>query len=312
MAERPQVSAEEKRFDADQYRINAMVWEALVSPEVPTVSIFEELEDNYPEALQHAANEGLTIRDIMQNIMPAPIVEKFQEQWGAIHDFIAEATRAATEISELRSRLEALRAADQRERSNAQKVLEVEPTDHSQEMADLQQQIETAETAINEKESEIEPLAQEMYRAMCEHILRHQEAFGLNQAPDAPSRKVWATAGSISTLVLLALSLTFCEGPRKLMHKATEGPHFLPSFSDARTPNPSPEADEQRDTPVTPDRMAFALENPEPRFYRVMKGDNVSIISRKTGVNPDDIIALNNLRPPYTIHPGKDLRIRHD
>ncbi len=49
----------------------------------------------------------------------------------------------------------------------------------------------------------------------------------------------------------------------------------------------------------------------EQVFYIVKKGDTVFEVMRKTGINWQKIIDLNNLKAPeYTIHPGQSLRIK--
>lgn len=48
----------------------------------------------------------------------------------------------------------------------------------------------------------------------------------------------------------------------------------------------------------------------KPVSYRVVKGDTLSSIGKKTGVAWTTIAKLNGIRSPYTIYPGQVLRIR--
>ncbi|MCA9552134.1 MAG: LysM peptidoglycan-binding domain-containing protein [Myxococcales bacterium] len=73
---------------------------------------------------------------------------------------------------------------------------------------------------------------------------------------------------------------------------------------------------------VSPDALASAQARPDvqgrtdmatphdvPATYTVRRGDNVGRIAQRTGVTTDQIIALNHLRRPYTIHPGQVLKL---
>lgn len=48
---------------------------------------------------------------------------------------------------------------------------------------------------------------------------------------------------------------------------------------------------------------------PQCTLYTVQPGDTVNSIARRFGVSPQVIINVNNLRPPYIIHPGQTLCI---
>ena len=45
------------------------------------------------------------------------------------------------------------------------------------------------------------------------------------------------------------------------------------------------------------------------KYYRVKKGDTVYGVARKSGRSPQEIIAWNGLRKPFTIRPGQRLRV---
>ena len=48
----------------------------------------------------------------------------------------------------------------------------------------------------------------------------------------------------------------------------------------------------------------------EAKFYKVKRGDYLTAIARRFGINWKALANLNNLSPPYVLHPGQKLRIR--
>ena len=54
---------------------------------------------------------------------------------------------------------------------------------------------------------------------------------------------------------------------------------------------------------------AAAAAAPVERTYTVVKGDTLSAIGKKFGVNWRDIAALNHIKNPDLIHPGEVFRI---
>jgi nucleoid-associated protein YgaU len=57
------------------------------------------------------------------------------------------------------------------------------------------------------------------------------------------------------------------------------------------------------------DAAAAAAAAPVERTYTVVKGDTLSAIGKKFGVNWRDIAALNHIKNPDLIHPGEVFRI---
>ena len=51
------------------------------------------------------------------------------------------------------------------------------------------------------------------------------------------------------------------------------------------------------------------VKNPVPTTYTVVRGDTLSGIGKKFGVNWRDIAALNGIANPDLIHPGQVFRI---
>jgi LysM repeat protein len=78
------------------------------------------------------------------------------------------------------------------------------------------------------------------------------------------------------------------------------------------TPTPIPPAP-QTPTPTRTPTLApltpTATTQPGVTNYTVQPGDRLFSIGRKFGVNPFSIAQLNNIQPPYVIHPGDVLKI---
>lgn len=53
-----------------------------------------------------------------------------------------------------------------------------------------------------------------------------------------------------------------------------------------------------------------AIQQKDPVYYTVKKGDNVSSIAYRYHVKTSDVEAMNNLHSPYTIYPGQKLKIK--
>lgn len=59
-----------------------------------------------------------------------------------------------------------------------------------------------------------------------------------------------------------------------------------------------------------PDRVEVLHAQPVTEDYLVKKGDTLNKIARAHNMTPEDIVALNNLRPPYTIYIGQKLKLQ--
>jgi LysM repeat protein len=70
-------------------------------------------------------------------------------------------------------------------------------------------------------------------------------------------------------------------------------PTPAPSEQPRHTPTPSPE--------LTPE--------PQPFIHVVQRGESLSLIADQYGVTVQDILALNDIRNPDNIHPGRELLI---
>lgn len=59
-----------------------------------------------------------------------------------------------------------------------------------------------------------------------------------------------------------------------------------------------------------PDRVEVLHAQPVTEDYIVKKGDTLNKIARAHSMTPEDIVALNNLKPPYTIYIGQKLKLQ--
>ncbi len=105
--------------------------------------------------------------------------------------------------------------------------------------------------------------------------------------------------------VAMTLALSGCFG------SSTDPADIKPVYVMRNSPIPVPWPHEK---PTPPARSgSAAASNSSPTFsgstITVQKGDTVYAISRHTGVDPKAIIAANNLKPPYILHPGDQLTI---
>lgn len=82
----------------------------------------------------------------------------------------------------------------------------------------------------------------------------------------------------------------------------TEKPTSIPTVSKSATPNP-------KGASVTPTAGATATVLGQPQKYTIQPGDTVSAISRRLGISPTVIIALNHLEPPYKLIAGKEILV---
>lgn len=60
---------------------------------------------------------------------------------------------------------------------------------------------------------------------------------------------------------------------------------------------------------LTKGSTAKPPKRPSPRTYRVKSGDTLSEIGARLGIDWHRIARINNIRSPYTIHPGQELRL---
>jgi LysM repeat protein len=62
----------------------------------------------------------------------------------------------------------------------------------------------------------------------------------------------------------------------------------------------------------TPDRIEVLHAQPVTAEYEVQKGDTINKIAAANNMDPERLVALNNLAPPYTIAVGQKLKIDAD
>lgn len=95
---------------------------------------------------------------------------------------------------------------------------------------------------------------------------------------------------------MMALVLTGCFGssdPNKPVYDIRNAPIPVPYPNEKPTPPPG--------------SVSSSSVTTGGQTVTVQKGDTVYAISRRTGVEPQAIIAANNLKPPYLLHPGEQL-----
>lgn len=102
-------------------------------------------------------------------------------------------------------------------------------------------------------------------------------------------------------LLIFSLVLSGCFGSGS---GASDPSEIQPVYRIRNAPIPVPTPGEK---PVPPGRSASAGTSTGQGSITVRKGDTVYAISRRTGVDPRAIIAANNLKPPYVLHPGETL-----
>lgn len=102
-------------------------------------------------------------------------------------------------------------------------------------------------------------------------------------------------------LLIFSLVLSGCFGSGS---GASDPSEIQPVYRIRNAPIPVPTPGEK---PVPPGRSASAATSTGQGSITVRKGDTVYAISRRTGVDPRAIIAANNLKPPYVLHPGETL-----
>lgn len=110
-----------------------------------------------------------------------------------------------------------------------------------------------------------------------------------------------ATAPTTILLLIFSLVLSGCFGSGS---GASDPSEIQPVYRIRNAPIPVPTPGEK---PVPPGRSASAATSTGQGSITVRKGDTVYAISRRTGVDPRAIIAANNLKPPYVLHPGETL-----
>jgi len=86
---------------------------------------------------------------------------------------------------------------------------------------------------------------------------------------------------------------------------ANTSPIITPTPIPAATNTPTP----TRAATQTPLPPGVTPPAPGTTTYTVQAGDRLFSIGRKFGVNPFSIAQLNNIQPPYVIHPGDVLKI---
>lgn len=59
-----------------------------------------------------------------------------------------------------------------------------------------------------------------------------------------------------------------------------------------------------------PDRVEVLHAQPVTEDYIVKRGDTINKIARAHNMTPEDVVALNNMRPPYTIYIGQKLKLQ--
>ncbi|MHA1544023.1 MAG: LysM peptidoglycan-binding domain-containing protein [Alphaproteobacteria bacterium] len=110
-----------------------------------------------------------------------------------------------------------------------------------------------------------------------------------------------ATAPTTILLLIFSLVLSGCFGSGS---GASDPSEIQPVYRIRNAPIPVPTPGEK---PTPPGRSASASSSSTSGSITVRKGDTVYAISRRTGVDPRAIIAANNLKPPYVLHPGDTL-----
>lgn len=61
--------------------------------------------------------------------------------------------------------------------------------------------------------------------------------------------------------------------------------------------------------PRQPDRVEVLHAQPVTDEYTVKAGDTINKIAQAHNLDPEDLVALNHLEPPYTITVGQKLKI---
>lgn len=64
--------------------------------------------------------------------------------------------------------------------------------------------------------------------------------------------------------------------------------------------------------PRKPDRIEVLHAQPVTEEYIVKAGDTINKIAASYGMDPEDLVAMNDLEPPYTISIGQKLKIEAD
>ena len=118
----------------------------------------------------------------------------------------------------------------------------------------------------------------------------------------------------LSLIILAAFLVSSC------FSRTTRPEDIKPTYNIRNSPIPVPYPNEKPTPPPRPGASASSQPtNTTPasnaqsvaaqKGVTIQKGDTVYAISRRTGVDPKSIIAANNLRPPYTLHPGDKLML---
>jgi len=109
-------------------------------------------------------------------------------------------------------------------------------------------------------------------------------------------------------LVAVALLLGGCFGSSSAYDPANIKPVYVIRNSPIPVPWPN-----VKPTPPSRGGTVASPSSSTPAFsgttVTVQKGDTVYAISRRTGADPNAIIAANNLKAPYTLHPGDKLTL---
>ena len=105
--------------------------------------------------------------------------------------------------------------------------------------------------------------------------------------------------------LVMALTLAGCFG------SSSDPADIKPVYVMRNSPIPVPWPHVK---PTPPPRSGSSAASDAPPAFSggaitVKKGDTVYAISRRAGVDPKTIIAANNLKPPYILHPGDQLTI---
>lgn len=61
--------------------------------------------------------------------------------------------------------------------------------------------------------------------------------------------------------------------------------------------------------PRKPDCVEVLHAQPVTEEYTVKAGDTINKIAKEHNIDPEDLVALNNLEPPYTIAVGQKLKV---
>jgi lipoprotein NlpD len=58
-----------------------------------------------------------------------------------------------------------------------------------------------------------------------------------------------------------------------------------------------------------PDRIEVLHTQPIIEDYEVVSGDTINIIAKKFNMDPEQLVSINNLTPPYTLSVGQRIKV---